>query len=321
MTDGPTGRLRTPFRQIRYTVMSGFPKSSIAEDGSAQVVIKYLIFAGDFLLFADELFPRAVANGAKFEFPLRFRLPGALTNFVAISLQGEPHITNKPSDPFVADIGAPVGTYTDLYAVTVTFAPEHTDRIETQTISIGAEFLNIGPQSTEFGKPDSKSSTQDAEGNSIPRANDAGAEVANESFSVPATKLVPTVEHSVTINNIVRPPLNKIRFRLGTLNSTVMPVLFNAVPETVMFLGISGRRQLRQDGFLTWTIEYRFSEKHIEEDGDIYGWNHFYNPQSGQFERLFKANGSLIYAQTSMTDLFDLRDDQVAALPDEQQVV
>jgi hypothetical protein len=93
---------------------------------------------------------------------------------------------------------------------------------------------------------------------------------------------VPTIEHQITWPRVKSPPFATIRNRVGSVNSDTMSFNTGAIaPETLMFLGAELQRDILSDGALAWQVQYRFSERRVEdaENGGVGGWNHFYRSE------------------------------------------
>ena len=80
----------------------------------------------------------------------------------------------------------------------------------------------------------------------------------------------------------------RVRMRLagGTVNSVAMPLLGNAEPGTILFMGASGRKETVWAGEgeqPPYTIDMKFTEKRVVEDGVVKGHNYVWVPEANRY--------------------------------------
>jgi len=117
-----------------------------------------------------------------------------------------------------------------------------------------------------------------------------------EGTNVSASKVVPTLEHSITWNRVLSPNWDKLRDLIGKVNNTDLGpfqtgTMYN---ETLLYLGYQASPDITADGTRVWNLSLRFSERRVTElckesvggaviadgitgyEGVYGGWNHFY---------------------------------------------
>lgn len=135
----------------------------------------------------------------------------------------------------------------------------------------------------------------------------SGALVKNDETLV--RKRIPEIDLGLVRHRVFIKPGTAITQLLGTVNYRNFNLLKeNYPPETVMFIGASANRRLTAGGGLPfWEIAYKFKIQPIydlikEDNADapvkgFVGWNRFFNPVKGWWERLvYKTNvGKSVY--------------------------
>jgi len=288
---------------IPYTLMEGYPKIS-GEDGKTSATEKYLIRAADVAPFyAESLPPPAIVLGNP-TLPARRRMPGSSV-LITKTLSFEPQTGTLPGDPFGADSGAPDKTYDPLYVVTIGYETSPNDQNNEQdpndpetflehSVSVGGEFLNIPPTKT--------TTTSGALGYT------EGTKLANRDQQHPLLKMIPLIEHQLKWKFCLAPNWPRIMEMLGKVNDRDETLFLGAKEETVCFMGVSGNRVYSWDGaslaVAPWSLDFRFSQHQVHEDGHYYGWNHAYIPQYGEWRRLYRAGGKPLYEKANLRTLF-----------------
>lgn len=276
-------RLRTS-RGIRYELLNGFPTYSYSHEGSAATA-QYRIFATDLKFFMDELFPPPKFIGGFLEEDTSPSLPGS-TMLFPLTASVAPASESLPMDAHYTDhrtIGS--GTrpqeqrltadewaqsYSQYAIVTVEYEnrmPYNGSKPATfleHSISVGGEFLAISEQGTGWRSSEEFDlswtpvlGTEDFEFPPVDPSIDPPLPVqaflnlkeANLDFKVPATKVIPTIEHQLRWRNVIEPPWDRIRQAIGLVNSSKLSFLDDAKAETVMFLGVTGTRRFRSSSF------------------------------------------------------------------------
>jgi hypothetical protein len=107
---------------------------------------------------------------------------------------------------------------------------------------------------------------------------------------VPTGVPYPIIHRNLTLHEVASPPWPWIRAYQGCVNNDWF---LNAAPETLLFLGCKGNRELSVNGNPYWTLGYKFAEKcynffdvwtyiNLQPPGipppDPQGWNHFPAP-------------------------------------------
>lgn len=160
----------------------------------------------------------------------------------------------------------------------------------------------------------------------IPGANPKGKKLEeNRDFRIPRTIVFPLMEHSLTWRECVDPPWHDIRACLGKVNDRQLAFLFDAVPETVLFLGVSAKQEYTARRGVPyvmrrpWTMTFKFSERHleyvdhrpdipIEKMVTVVGWNHFWRTgdkeRPSRWERLVNSLGERAYSSVNFERMF-----------------
>ena len=284
---------------IKYKLLEGFPRGNIDPE-NAKIQEKYILQASDLQAFMEESFSSMFlwADNILFWEPTR-PMPGQPL-LRTVLLDFEPHEGSKPSDPFGSDAGAPSTTYDQFVLVTVNYEtskdrdPDPNDPTTFLEVSAnaGGEFLMIQIQGdAKWGG---------AGGDDVQGPN------------IPATKIIPETEWTVrwprVPNSLLPSLIAQMRASMGLVNSSAMPLLHGAVTETVLFMGYSLRETF------SWRntdvesppveVEMMFKEKHVVQDGEVLGHNHFHRDDEGEFQKLFLPGGDLMYASTNLNAMF-----------------
>lgn len=341
-------RLRTP-GGIRYEMMNGFPTYSFSMQGTSAVA-KFRIHSGDLRKFKEELFPPPLFRAGKLTITVPPPLPGSTTMLFPVSAGAVGLDPGKPFDPFYAD-HASIGnniqdnpltndlwieSYSAFAIVTVQYEsrmPYNPDDPETflkRKLSVGGEFLSLSEAKTSW-----RQSEESGEDGSFKYDIEP-----NKDFKAPIARVIPTIEHQLQWQDVIDPPWENIRDRIGRINRTEFTILDRAPPETVMFLGVTASQRFNtsayvnqsgiytginpftaeNDGFTQtygeitlqpWTLDYKFSERRVGKpagstlrDVNI-SWNYFFRPETGRFEILYKSNGEKVYETEEMQFLFE----------------
>lgn len=292
------------------------------EEGS--VNFKALIPPNRIKDFLVQTFPPPIQIG-NITVPQAAGLPG-LPALSARKVSFKAFDNGKPVDPFMFDPEAPRGTYGELIEVTVVYGqnriqqPNPSDPFTFLEIegNVTGEFLHTTAPKGRWKKatrdpkdpPDDK--TPGADNAPLnPRIPGNTEPVANP--TVPINVLVPKTEWTVKWNQIPFQYFNdtlmyRLRWCLGRVNSAIMPVLFSAEPETILFLGFNYKQQYTwREGYINRppiNVEMKFEEKRVVWNGVAVGHNHFWRPGVG-WEYLFIDGVSTpTYAARDMNALF-----------------
>lgn len=135
--------------------------------------------------------------------------------------------------------------------------------------------------------------------------------------TLPSAKFVPTTEWTATFPKFPYSQLPNLmtnyRQKLGTVNSTYMPLLGNAPPGTILFTSLSARATF-QYGSNGWTqmatVSLKFSEKcitaYMDQSlhlGEYKGHNYFFRPETRTFDLLL-INGDEVYGSSNLSSLY-----------------
>jgi len=295
--DSRSWRLRAG--AIPYKLMDPSPTGSVNES-SATIEEKYIIRAANLPAFLALSFPLGIAlDEENIALTPNRRYPGS-NAYVTSSVTYAPLEEGLPCDPYGIDPYAPAETYCENLIVTITYVTGKQTEDEEDPTSIleisadaAGEFIMHSAQG--------KCTWGAAGGNPV------------QGTQVPVSKFVPETQWAVRWPSINREFVPRImtamRNRLGKINSSDMPLLMGAKKTTVLFVGYSYSEQY------TWregienapaVIDMKFLEKHIEQDDNVIGHNHFFREDTGKFELLFlpPPGGGNVYAEADLNNLF-----------------
>ena len=293
--DSRSWRLRAG--AIPYKLMNPSPSGMVSEE-SASVEEKYIIKAANLGAFLALSFPLGIdLDEENILLTPNRRYPGS-SAYVTSTVSWASLDESKPCDPFGIDPHAPAETYSPNIVVTITYVTgkqQEDENDPTTLLEVSAD------ASGEF-------LMHSSQGKCVWGA--VGGD-AVQGVQVPTSKFIPETQWSVRWPSINRDWVPRImaamRARLGRISSADMPLLHGARKNTVLFVGYSYSDQL------TWregientpaTIEMKFLEKHIKQGDDIIGHNYFFREDAGNFQLLFLPDGSNVYAEADLNDLF-----------------
>jgi len=212
-------------------------------------------------------------------------LPGGFPGFSNLYVKS---VAIKPFLDEVPDCSGDVAAY-DHAEATIEYEslPYDVSTLVSRRYSVSAEFMTI-PSGTLYWEDD-------------------GTEVTNEDVS--AAKIIPLIEHSITWHRVTSVPFATIQDLIGKVNDDT--ALDNdyfpdaLLEQSLLFIGAEINFTFSSDGTKVWTIEYRFQEKRIKNDVNVYGFNHFLNPKTSLWDRLVDIAGDPIYPTSpDFDDLF-----------------
>lgn len=263
---------------LEYEELAGSPTFSATPDGMSATQI-YKMGIGGGLLLADESFPAPVQSPCGFEFNPTRKMPGF------------PWLHTKQIDVEGFDPENPrQGTQHNFYAEGERVTIEYQTSAENEDVTVLTHRVGIGGEFMQMPSHGLKWSDQ------------APGETVQEE-DVGAAKVIPTVEHELTFNWVPDPPFDKIVAKIGMVNG--LTNLFNATPETLMFIGADADRNITSQGADAWKVVYRFSQRVVKMGGaGSIGWNHFFRPSDGIWKKLQDKNGNDMYESTTFSDLF-----------------
>lgn len=300
------------FTNVRLETPNGIPYKFLGINGSeslekASATAELVILSADLDEFIEECLPTPLVIAGFVTILPGLSLGGAPW-LVAQSIDWESAIAGLTIDPFGTDPNAPAGTYSPLAKLTVKFETSvqneenepdenNPETFLERSLDAGVQYLTIPPEKTE-----------------IALANDESDFFANEDEELGVFKIIPTIEHILKWKWALRPAWTTIYAALGKVNSNVIP-LFNYAPaEHVLFAGFSGqqnykmfRTRSKQPSVRTdpWSLDFKFSQRTINEGSNQFGWNHMYAPKKGQWVKLRrKDTDEFLYQTTDFRNLF-----------------
>lgn len=314
------------FDNVRLTTAGGIPYKRVSgptyyedrEKASAQERIIIPALALD--EFMAEALPAPIIIADLIVIDPARRLPGA-AHLITKSVSMTPVDESRPIDPFGSDLGAGAlnqdeweRTYGALVYLDITYEtgvgnedeenePDSNDPVTflEHSLSAGVEYLSIPPTKLE-----------EAEGED-PEANQQSYS-ANRDQQLGAFKLIPTVEHTLKWKWALRPNWTTIYETLGKVNDRPIKIFNRAKKEHVLFTGLSGSQSYRlfrsrrnQKGLIVdpWSLEFRFSQRTINDGGEQYGWNHVYSPKKGKWVKIKREDtGRFLYEDADMNAMF-----------------
>lgn len=130
----------------------------------------------------------------------------------------------------------------------------------------------------------------------------------NRDFELPVLLPIQTVDYTFKWPLAINPNFPFMFGQLGKVNRDAHRLFFNAFRETVLFTGISAEQKFVWNGSSAvaqpWNLELQFSQRVINDGGLTYGWNHVYHPDSGEWRRLWRANGRPLHYSFSIANFF-----------------
>jgi len=286
--DPSTWRLRT-LGGIPYKLYQDNPKGHFEEE-SADITEQYIIQASDLADFVVESFSDTIVwpGIAWFYRPPR-RYPG-LFYLVTKSLDFESFPPGKPGDPYAIDSSAESGTYSEFLLVTIKYSSGKSEEdtnndIVELSVNASGEYLTHFPKRAKYN---------------ISVADNPSTKTKDEKLTnplVPMSKIVPSLEWNLKFRRIPRVNMAAsfllARSLLGTVNNYAMPAIFDAPPETILFAGFSmATKWTWREKDPSFELDMKLLEKQINEQGEIKGHNHVFNPNTGRWDRLVKTDSS-----------------------------
>lgn len=303
-------RLRTP-GGLPYKLKE-FNGGFDQEDGEAQVVV--LILASDLYDFMTELMPEPTIVGGV-SYYNNMTLPG----FPSMSVD---KVTFKsldssmPIDPFGFDAAAASGTYYPVLEITILYNAKNKNRQASEldpssfleiSSSTSGEFITTTAPKGKWDKQINGNLVDLVNGNDeelepafidnhngeilpITRVLRSTSPPAVANPTVPITIVLPTTEWTVRWNRIDHglykdTILPRLRYLMGRVNKRKFSLLFDAAPETLLFMGWSHTENHTWRANKTLippiSIEMKFMEKRILWNGMVCGHNHMWKPGEG----------------------------------------
>lgn len=307
--DPTTWRLQTGGTGVPYRIvaMSG---SFDVENADAQMSV--LIPSNKLIQFATEMFPAAVMGSGFPVYPSNGKIYGTPLYAHKISWRG--HVDGLPVDPFGVDPGAPPDTYQKVCECSIDFKTMNEQ--DTSDQNNPETFLEVsctgGGHFITSSSP--KASWWLDENNPI-TFNPTTMELPTVEPDIPMGMSVPTVDWDISWPRVPYTYYSatlvaKIRAALGKVNSTTMPLFFNAPRGTILFVGYSMRRNFSWRAGSTWqspfNLNLKFQEKRIVDDGGVVrGHNDFWRPGFG-WRFLKHKDGTPVYRYSNLNAIYSL---------------
>ena len=252
-----------------------------------------------------ELFPPPIIIGGVV-IPNAGTMPG-FPSMAAKKLSYKNHVEGSPVDPYEYDTDAPLGTYSDYLQITISFSPmtgKASDPANPRTFlevscSADGEFIYVPPESSqlqdEVGAAGADDETPgeggiDAETGEATAAVVPAAKRPNRSPILPSSVLVPSLKWSVKWKQIpaqhfANVVIHRLRLMLGRVNSTRCDFLYNAPPETLLFMGFTHSEsyswRLGNLDAAPIDVDLTIIEKRVLHRGVVCGHNHIFEPGNG----------------------------------------
>lgn len=306
------------FDNVRLSTAGGIPHKVVegvtfaGDEESLTAELGLVIQASQFEDFLEEMFPTPIVLGDLVTIAPRMYLLGA--PYLRLkSFRTGVVIPGKPMDPLGVDPDAPDGTYGSLMRIDLSFStmnendenePDEGDPTTflEHSVTAGAEYLHIAPKKIDVSEKDVDEympggpPPADAEPNRDPKLG--------------MYKLIATIEHSLKWKFALNPPWTTIYQTLGKVNNQALAIFKNAKRQTVLFTGISGQQNYRYFRRRTtaspWSLDFKFSQRYINEGNNHYGWNHVYSPRKNKWVIPIRTNdgNKSLYEAADFLQLF-----------------
>jgi hypothetical protein len=280
------------------------------EQASAQETC--IIRASDLLNFVQESFPVPFTWFGGLFHPRRRYMPG-FPAMITTSISWKGLTEGLPVDPFSADAAAPDDTYQDFVELTINYSTSPWNDQECNP-NDPKTFLEIsGDASGEFISIPSRGDNW-WYNQGFDASNPAGNfldEPAREK-DLPTTITESEIEWSVRWSQVPHSFFNgtvidRLRTRLGTVNSTEMSLFYDAPIDTVLFIGFAMRFQYTWRSGLSGNppveLELKFLERNFtSSEGVAVTHQHVYRPGHGY--RVLNINNNLLYRSSDLNQIF-----------------
>ena len=302
-------RLKTP-GGIFYKRVEGYPSFDY-EEGMGSAEDEIIIESEMVTEFLEESIPAYFGGESVRDSKtglITIKLPSVMPGSPELTIRRvhvEPLTKTKPFDPYNFDSAlgsAKYETYSKLARVHLWYETTSRDFFREVQVSIGAEYLQVGPNKANV----------DANGTPLDPNNTTGQSQSQYSFqankdnTLAGYKYIPTAEWTYNLQPFANPDWETYFTMLGRVNDRKSTLLCeNSIEETVMFTGVAATRT--NTGLATspnWNVGLKFSQRHITEGGDIFGWNHVYCSSKGKWVQLTRADtGRFLYEKSDLSTL------------------
>ena len=302
----------------RARTANGIPYKLVSRSGTIEYDMSsakevMLIQSHRLFEFALESFPQS----QDFENFNNRRMPGT-PNLLTQRISWKSHVDGKPVDPYLSDVGAPNRTYHPVLELTV----EYTNESQNETFleisgSVAGEVITSSASSAKW------------------ELSDGTTEDNDQVIGIPNNQIVSLTEWTLTWKQIPRTffrdtLMQRLRNAKNKINSKSNETLFDAPPETLLFLGFDYKEEVRRiieitepinadvaipenniilSRFVTVTAKilekYIKSEDETDSSGDpvIYGHNHFWRDGHG-WQKLLPDGTNPTYQETDYDVIF-----------------
>jgi len=254
--------------------MGGSPTFEFSQKGSTST-LDILIHPSSLIAMLNNLFPPMVGTHQ----PLGLSHPDASYLYPeTVSVSPFPKdLTHGHGPP---DAQAPKLRCKIKYKTTERNDDDEPGTLVTHTIDVGGDFLTLPGHGLKW----------------------KGESQAVQEEDIQAGKIVPQMEHQLSWDDVSTVPYSAIRNCIGCVNNSSF---FGAARETMLFCGANIERSVLTDGTASYKIDYKLSERVLRQGSTSVGWNHFYRPGTGNWEKLQTLNtNELIYTQVNLQSLF-----------------
>lgn len=203
-----------------------------------------------------------------------------------------------------------------LYVDTVKVKPFHENAsLDSITVSSGVAFHDLAEVTISYARVDFEKENDGTNDNLLTRKWSFSGELMTlpgnqlkwidgtpvQQEEISASKLIPSIEHSITLLRRPSIPWTAIRENIGKVCDGTFE---GATDETLLFSGAEVSFEFNATGSKMFTLDLRFNERFIKQGAQTFGWNHFYRKGTG-WQKLTDDQGELIYPKSSdFADLF-----------------
>jgi hypothetical protein len=277
---------------IKYRILS---QSGSFEDERAECQQVLLLHKNSLLSFVNESFPIEYTAGGFTYIDSTMSLPGLIPTLTTRRISWKSHMPDKLSDPLQTDLlsvlpGTAKNAYHDILEVSVDYSTDNDN-------STGIEIATS--TSGEFIAMDSRNATWST--------GDEVQESLNAVAVIPMTEWTFTLSRGYRKSYVENNLIPTLRLKLGKVNTLAVPEMFDAPPETILFMGyeIRERRSWREDRFddPPYMFTFKFLEKHVSDGPSVYGHNHFFRKDTGAWDILLVDGTNAAYRLTDFNPL------------------
>jgi len=274
-----------------------------------KVTEEWVIEATSLQDFADELLPKFEISGTKLV--VKEFKHAELDQLTVSNIDWGEFVPGMPVDPFSVDsVGFLAGSYHPIIKVVIDF-----------TSNTQLEWQISGDASGKFIHAGSAGATTWlTEGQTTNNPGFPGT-VKNKDGNLPLTVIAPEEEWTAVWPVMPKKYyedhfLSKLREQIGRVNGTIIPELYDAPKETILFTGWrytefwNWRNEfgstVTTDKYRLVKVELKFQEKNLKDGDQPAGHNHFWRPNVG-WRKLVRAGGQTTYEVDNVHELFEIK--------------